>query len=554
MSTYYSRKVSILTIIVLYLLVGVPAWYKLTSIFRVKLPVHYIQSLNDNKFQDVHMVLPIFIKSTIYKFPDIDKAVQTQINYLLDEQKQVIPWSLQVSQYDDELMESAKKHNSSYHVVELILDDAVGLVLSEDEDKTIIFFDDESVITNDLPYFIAQTVVEHAFKLENESLDKLVLFSRAIYSIPYSPKVHLNMFLLNGDGDPISWEIDSVLKTHFTPMRDFVSPIVNFTVDTSILYYNDLGLSSLANTSNSTSENIISKLDSLSITKLNDVRDYPTLNFAIVFPSKESFPGGVSFINTQTLDTSEKVSDVKKLHSHNRTSWESFLIPKWGSVIVNKYPIEKNGVLNEEFMVSVINAFSNNLLKLLGFPTALKATDNATISTFYNSLNSYKRIVTLSNMDKAVTTLHTLSTMLERFQNMPVPQEVQDDVIRSLELRLEIVDILNNPEIGDSLTWNKVLVMSNELVDLTEKAFFNQEMIQQNHVPREHKLAVYLPLLGPLTVMIIFSLMNNINEETSGEANKQDVGDEVSITDNSEIELIPEDKEDSSSTSINEDH
>lgn len=43
-----------------------------------------------------------------------------------------------------------------------------------------------------------------------------------------------------------------------------------------------------------------------------------------------------------------------------------------------------------------------------------------------------------------------------------------------------------------------------------ERAFFEKSMVGQLYFPDEHKVAVYLPLLGPVGVPLVMGLLNEI--------------------------------------------
>jgi phosphatidylinositol glycan class S len=43
-----------------------------------------------------------------------------------------------------------------------------------------------------------------------------------------------------------------------------------------------------------------------------------------------------------------------------------------------------------------------------------------------------------------------------------------------------------------------------------ERAFFEKSMVGQLYFPDEHKIAVYLPLLGPVGVPLVLGLVNEI--------------------------------------------
>ncbi|EDO18917.1 hypothetical protein Kpol_1023p88 [Vanderwaltozyma polyspora DSM 70294] len=500
MLKFNSRKAVSAFILVLYVFVGVPLWFYLTSIYRAKLPEKYIESLYEDKYRDVHMVIPVFIRSETYRFPDIHDAVQTQVNYLLNSFDQPIRWSLQVLPYDDELIESAKLKNSTYHIVNLVLDSAVSLYVSNESDETVVFFDDESVVNNDLPFYVAQTIVEFTYELEKQYLATKDLVPKNNYSIPYNPNIHLSLTLLSGDGAPIAWEIDSSLKKYFSPIRKFLAPYTNFTVDTSIVYFNDLNLSALENKTNITENDLSSVLDLSELSSLNEYSETSALNLAIVFPGKLSSDKGLQYINPSVPNNSSVAN------------WESFIIPRWGALIVNKFPLEENTLITEGYLSEVLYTLSQELFVLIGLTNN---TNVGNVTTPQITLNSFKRLLTLKNMGIAVDTLHALVMLVKNFPQISVPKDVLNDVIAALELRIEIADLLNNPMVGDDVAWSNALSMSNKLVELSEAAFFHGEMVQQNYFPQEHKIAVYLPLLGPLSLISLFGFIKVMRDKDS---------------------------------------
>ena len=46
----------------------------------------------------------------------------------------------------------------------------------------------------------------------------------------------------------------------------------------------------------------------------------------------------------------------------------------------------------------------------------------------------------------------------------------------------------------------------------SEKAFFEKSMVGQVYFPDEHKVAVYLPLLGPIGVPLVVGLVRELKQ------------------------------------------
>lgn len=484
MSTICLRKIAGLCFVVLYCFLGIPLWYKLTTTYRAPLPVEYIRALHEGKLNDIHVVIPVFIKSDTYKFPDLHLAVQSQVNSLLDSRNQTVPWSLQVLAYDEDRVAQG---GDEYHVVNLSLDEFVGFSIAYDAKETTVFFDDESVITNDLPFFIAQTLVEHTFQLEWNELSEGGPQTHDSMAISYRPNIHLSISLLTGDGYPVAWEIDSTLKEYLTPLRKFLSPLVNFTVDTGILYYNDLNLHALNGRANVTWSDLSHAVDLSELLSMNSFSEPAGLNLAIVFPSEQTCQEGLNFIDA---------------------GWSSFLVPQWGMLAINKYPLEPRSLLKQEYLTPIIYQFATDIFRLLGLKK-----DTQDLSSPCITIDSFKRLKTLQNIHKAQETLWSLVKLTESFQTISIPKEVLGNVTEALDMRLQIVDMLNDPFKGGDRLWNRALTLSNKLVELSETAFFHGEMVQQNFFPQEHKLAVYLPLLGPTTVVTFFGFLRIIKEK-----------------------------------------
>ncbi|AQZ12521.1 GPI17 (YDR434W) [Zygosaccharomyces parabailii] len=491
MSTTNLRKLVGLCFVVLYCALGIPLWYKLTTTYRAPLPIDYIKALHENKLNDIHVVVPVYIKSDTYRFPDIHQAVQMQVNSLLDSQNQTVPWSLQLLPYEEDRFTQS---DDQYHVVNLVLDEFVGFSIAYDAKETTVFFDDESVITNDLPFFIAQTLVEHTFELEWNELSEGKMSVHDSMAVSYRPNIHLSISLLTGDGYPVAWEIDSTLREYFTPLRKFLSPLVNFTVDTGILYYNDLNLHTLNDKSNVTWKDLSHAVDLSELLSMNYFSEAGSLNLAIVFPSEQTCSDGLNFIED---------------------SWSSFLIPQWGMLAINKYPLKPRSLLKENYLTPIMYQFATDIFQLLGLKK-----DSQDLSSPSISIDSFKRLKTLQNIHKAQETLWSLVKLTRSFQTMSIPKEVLSNVTEALNLRLQIVEILNDPLKGGDLLWNNALILSNELVELSETAFFHGDMVQQNFFPQEHKLAVYLPLLGPTTVVTFLGFLRIIKEENPGSKKK----------------------------------
>lgn len=499
------RKIVGATFALIYLLFGVPLWYKLTNIYRAPLPIKYIQSLHHAKFQDVKLTIPVFIKSDTYKFPDIHDAVQVQINHLLNRKRQYVEWSLQVFPYDEALIEEKQlQNNDQYHIVDLQLDKFIGFGVPHDTKSTVIYYDDRSVLSNDLPYFIAQALVEHSFKVEWNQLSlkpdtqEPTSFLPDDTTIHYSPNIHLSYSLLNGGSSPIEWDIAGAFDSILAPYRKLLQPLVNFTVDTRIMTGNDLNLHGLGYLDEISPVTLSHAVDMSELNSGNDYNEDNSFNFVILFPNNETNPDGFNFVNAS-----------------DNNNWAAYSIPRWGIIFINKYPVQEGAKLEKDYLKDIIITSLDHISLALGIRPKDVTHDSG--QSFYTMIDSYKRIRIIENLKNAVNTLWSLVELTKNFEQMAIPSDVLENVNKALELRLEVIDILNDPKRGSDQDWNEALKKSNEMIRYCEKAFFHGDMLQQNYFPQEHKVAVYLPLIGPLTIVMLTGLKTLFAEKETKE-------------------------------------
>lgn len=141
-----------------------------------------------------------------------------------------------------------------------------------------------------------------------------------------------------------------------------------------------------------------------------------------------------------------------------------------GVIIINKMPLKPNSVISEDYLEPMMYRFATDIFQLLGLTEG-----SQDLLSPYITIDSFKRLTILQNLDKATETLWSLVKLTQQFQGMSIPREVSDNVIEALDLRLQIIDLLNDPGKGGDIVWNNALHLSNELVKLCEKAFLMEK-------------------------------------------------------------------------------
>lgn len=468
-----TRQFVVLSVVALYLFIGFPLWFKLTEIYRAPLPSKFITTLQKYPNADLKIQREVFVKVTDnLKFPDLAEAAQIQIDHELarlnedPNERLIVDWNVTL-RLDGE-------PGPDDYLLELEVGEGEGIAVDPAKRQTSLFYTLGSVKSNDLPYFVTQTVLYHIFSSEIKSF-KVKNQRKDITAINYSPTVHLSFKLLTGDGNTVNWEIAEALDALFEPVVDLFRDYVNFTIDSEIKYYTELNL---PNETDVIRLNDLSTIVDFSEWDISaNMFNYPTLNFVLYYPSPSVSPINFDF-------------DPSK---------NAFLIPQWGSIILQPEALEPNTVLSVDELVPMLEKFTSELFRLLGLPKHPK--------TPAIRLDALKVNTIISNLMRATDSLSSLLKLSKSLPNMSIPKTVLDNVKKALEARERAVEKVNYEK-----DWDGALLESNKMLQFSEKAFFDREMVQQNFFPQEHKIAVYLPLLGPLSIVIFIGLLRILQE------------------------------------------
>ncbi|KMU83940.1 hypothetical protein CIHG_01724 [Coccidioides immitis H538.4] len=206
----------------------------------------------------------------------------------------------------------------------------------------------------------------------------------------------------------------------------------------------------------------------------------PTINFIVYVPSPTQSP----------LLIKDSLA----------TSW---LIPQWGGVVILNPPVSNADELptnpahlTRQTLHSAISTFSHQLLSLLGVPSSP--------SPLPLRLQHLTRMHTASLLLSASSTMGSLARLTRSLPSIPIPATVATSVSRTLSHLSAACDFLRDGQFAQALASARVAESE------AEKSFFEKSMVGQVYFPDEHKVAVYLPLLGPIGVPLVLALVKEM--------------------------------------------
>ena len=307
------------------------------------------------------------------------------------------------------------------------------------------------------------------------------LDSRMTRSLKYAPTYHITVSLFTPSAAPSSWEIESALADYFTPLLDSISDVSNFTVDTQVQLYATFSPS--VHSPEHDTEQQIWTLREEDLSGFINAAEWPlspsigagpTLNFVLYVPDHSTSPLVVK--------------------GSQASSW---LIPQWGGVVILN-PQDANATSNEaalskESIQPALLTFSHQLLSFLGAPQ--------TPPSLPLQLQTLTRIRAASLLLSASATMGSLARLTVALPSIAIPKTVSSAVDTTLMHLRTTCDALKEGRFRDALDNARIAEIQ------AEKGFFEKSMVGQVYFPDEHKVAVYLPLLGPVGVPLFMSAL-----------------------------------------------
>lgn len=312
------------------------------------------------------------------------------------------------------------------------------------------------------------------------------LSRRAVRSLKHASAYHITLSLFTPTSLPISWEIEAALREYFIPLLDSMSQISNFTVDTQVQLHAAFSSSvqqpeydAASGTWTLREEDLSGFINAAEWPLSPSIGAGPTLNFVLYIPDRSTTPLVVG-----------------------RTQATSWLIPQWGGVTIlnpsssSSFGTLSSKILPKEAIQPALITFSHQLLSFLGAPESP--------TSFPLQLRTLTRVQAASLLRSASSTMGSLANLTVALPSIAIPETVSDAVDKTLLHLRGTCDTLRRGHFVQALQNARIAEAE------AEKGFFEKSMVGQVYFPDEHKVAVYLPLLGPVAVPLMMSLLKEL--------------------------------------------
>jgi len=477
------------------ILLGLPLWIWTTTVHRAALPLDVMQKWGTGTACNFQFPLEIRIKASTEVYIDIRRLVQlvqTDIDQthqsslrkfrIIEEDEASVPESL-VVQVQTSSEKDVLELKTSLHMYEALMD--VQLPSSHKSNGNPSLETLAIYISQELKTLFAdeEAMLAQRIQLNSDEIHKdAELTRRDLRTFKYASNYHLTFSLFTADATISSWAIKEAIDEYLQPLLSAVSKVSTFTLDTQIQLHASLSPTLLGPTFDETSKEWILERSDLSSFinaaewPLNPaIGKSPTINFVLYIPASSQQP-------------------LVLRDPPGGTSW---LIPQWGGVqILNTNNSTISSALDKTALKPIILTFADNLLTLLGLPRAP--------SSVPLKLSFLSRDRSTSLILSASSTLGALARLTLKLPSIAIPNSVADAVQSTISHLDNACHDLRHA------SYDSALAHAREAQRQAEEAFFEPSMVGQVYFPDEHKVAVYVPLLGPISVPLILAALKEI--------------------------------------------
>ncbi|KAI7327547.1 hypothetical protein KC315_g7046 [Hortaea werneckii] len=486
---------------------GLPHWIWTTSIHRSDLPLDAMNSWADGQACQMKYPLKIKLDTT-----DDNEAVRSnkeeilthlQSEFLLTNKLPLYDVSIAPSHFnesfgpeqetDGDLIinvqnESKLPFQTSLRSLSPVMD--VRANLREPQAAAHLIFEEILKNFDDEQLSLSNLLSGSPFASGSEALlspeQKAKLDARTTRAFKYASTYHLTFSLFSASSSPSAWDIDAAIDKYISPLVGQLSAISSFSVDTQVQLHATFSPSIAGPQFDEASRKW--KLVKTDLSGFINAAEWPlspsigtgpTINFVLYVPSKEQSP----------LEIAE-------------TGGTSWLIPQWGGVQILNPSNKQTKNLSSDELEQVMLTFADQLTSLVGLPPSP--------SSLALRLSSMVRERATSLILASSSTLGALSRLTLKLTSIAIPDSVAEAVDETIgRLDQACVDLREG-------RFESALSNARIANDEVERAFFEPSMVGQVYFPDEHKVAVYVPLLGPMAVPLVMAGIKQLKNLKSG--------------------------------------
>ncbi|QPG76585.1 hypothetical protein FOA43_003976 [Brettanomyces nanus] len=434
-------------------------YYIQTRYLSPKVLRHFIET----PVRDVSIKVPSHYECPNFRFPDIVKAIEIQLEGRLRTKEQVtLRFGLEFQQGAQEEFDEDLYNNNSLFV-RMLLSDQDAIYVDGARNYAELYYTLQSVESNDLPFFATQLLTEYCFREElihysEDSFIKVLYDNDTNFSFIHADFVEndqirrlMNDFPVNitlkfallGCG-LFEWDIDDAM-VEIMPYMNELSNLFHFEVQTECIE-----LSSKPDSEEYVDEKFpktLTDLPGLAKFYKDSLNDDSNTIHLVLYPFALA---GDSIIN--------KTVDLKEIYSPTENTF--LKLQDWGSIYFSHSPKIDSSHFTADKLHDCMWSFTEATMDFLNFP-------NDNMAPILR-MEMFERIITINYLFYYSDLLFTVEKWIDENSSTYINGKLVDAVIKTLELRGSVLDDLSNGRAKESVKHcqKMIRILTSALSDL----------------------------------------------------------------------------------------
>ncbi|KAI0230825.1 GPI transamidase component PIG-S [Lamellibrachia satsuma] len=521
-----TQVLAALGVALLCVVVGVPLWWKTTTVYRVQLPYSEIAELNtsrvtfvvdftvivfDERF-DTHDLSQFAdkLKESLDAAGKIDDRLHVQYHGVVreayEEELQLLRKMRTVEEFERGLdLRKLDSDSGRYTFTVLPPSKIDKAVVGKQRVSHLPAPGDLEVLMELLSHLLRHVYINEAAML------KTFLWARgarrtqpdkeSMRALRSHPGYDVTFSLMNPQPDllQVQWHIKEAVDAYLGPLLKAMAPYADVTVKSQCVHYTGLGIRPERDNSRNcyklTYEKLPHVINAIEPYLSSHVSNNPSLNFIVYVPSRDQSPLHIT-------DASDETS-----------SSNAFLSPRWGGVLVYNVANPPENVTYPHQvtldMRRVMEVFVSQLRLLLGVNPQAPSEDvtieqpgNNVVSEW--ELDQWLCSRCLENIASAAATLQALAQLLAEISNIVINDDIGHEVQVAVSAIKKSKEFLSLGKLTDAFLSSKQAIIS------SEKAFFDPSLLELLYFPEDQKFAIYIPLFLPISIPILLSIVHTL--------------------------------------------
>uniref|UniRef100_G3MNR1 GPI transamidase component PIG-S n=1 Tax=Amblyomma maculatum TaxID=34609 RepID=G3MNR1_AMBMU len=504
-----------ISFILIFILVGLPLWWKTTTVYRVTLPDDEIEALSSKTATHLIKVEVVLADKKVPTEKELLQLLEeasrqnghdtAQVNFVYEwalrkaHENETALFAKRISDADDILHKTGHFSSRNWLYILVHSEESSDAVATAGLYQIVYVKanKDAAILSKNIVDAIRQFAVrENALKRLHTSLkvsERAKLDKERMRPLSAATEFDVTFTLVVPEPQTldVTWRIQDAVEVYMKPFLDKISMVAKVHVKSQVLFFTPLKLTRRLDPKKNAFTATADQL-SLIINPIEGSRGFqasirPVLNFVVFVVPQNHHPLYIYDEQGERLETN------------------SFLVPKWGGVLfynVAKFP-EPGDTLPQPVEIDMHSVFQ---VFLAQFSLLVGLSDKSHERAVFQPVPSHFDVAfllrrrTQDYLSMCSSSLHSLSELLSKISNIVVKDEIGDLIYSSVSHAKQSFDLLERGDLESAFQHAEAAFLA------SDKAFFDPSLLALLYFPDDQKYAIYIPLFLPITLPVVLSV------------------------------------------------